>query len=113
MTPIKLALAATLFLTIASCGSDSPGYGRCLTDADVCQFQDGVSTKQQVSAALGKPYLTQSISNGGTTIEQWAYVCMPDKDSIQQVQFVFDGNGVLMAHLAQSTGNAPVVTCPP
>ena len=117
MRAIKLVLAATLLMTtIAACGgSDGSAGGRCLTDADVCGFQVGVTTKQEVRAALGNPSVTQSISDGaGGTIEQWAYLCMPDSQSLQQVQFVFDGNGVLMARLAVSTGNAPPApTCSP
>jgi outer membrane protein assembly factor BamE (lipoprotein component of BamABCDE complex) len=111
MRAIELVLAATLLMTtIASCGGDdgSAAGGRCLTDADVCQFVVGVSTKQQVRTALGNPFLTQSIADGtGGTIEQWAYICMPDQQSAQQVQFIFDADGVLMGRLAVSTGNAP------
>ena len=108
MKPIKLILAATLLLTtIASCGGGdgSAVGGRCLTDADVCQFQVGVN-----------PFVTQSISDGsGGSIEQWAYICMPDAQSAQQVQFIFDANGVLMGRLAISSGpNAPPApTCTP
>jgi outer membrane protein assembly factor BamE (lipoprotein component of BamABCDE complex) len=119
MKPIKLLLAATLLVTtVASCGGGdgSAVGGRCLTDADVCQFQVGVSTKQQIRAALGNPFVTQSISDGsGGSIEQWAYICMPDQQSAQQVQFIFDANGVLMGRLAVSSGpNAPPApTCTP
>jgi outer membrane protein assembly factor BamE (lipoprotein component of BamABCDE complex) len=118
MKPIQLILAATLLVTtIVSCGGNdgSAAGGRCLTDADVCGFQVGVTTKQQVRAALGSPFVTQTISDGaGGTIEQWAYVCMPDAQSAQQVQFIFDANGILMARLAISTGNAPPApTCTP
>jgi len=113
MKPVKLALAATLLMMIAGCDGDDGGStgvpGRCLTDADVCQFVEGASTKQQVRAALGTPFATQSISNGAAgSIEQWIYVCMPDAQSAQQVQFIFDANGVLMGRLAISSGpNAP------
>jgi outer membrane protein assembly factor BamE (lipoprotein component of BamABCDE complex) len=117
MKAIKLILAATLLMTtIASCGgNDGSAGGRCLTDADVCQFVVGVSTKQQVKAALGNPFVTQSISDGnGGTIEQWAYVCMPDSQSAQQIQFVFDASGVLMLRSGVSVGNAPPApTCSP
>lgn len=108
----KLGLVAALFVSLAACGdSDDKGGtigGRCITEAEYCQFTDGVTTKQQVQAAIGKPFATQSISSGGTSIEQWVYICMPDAMSAQQIQFVFDGNGVLMIHQAVSSGpNAP------
>jgi outer membrane protein assembly factor BamE (lipoprotein component of BamABCDE complex) len=106
----RVGLAAALFVAVAGCGGsdDSTAGGRCLSEAEICQFTDGVSTKQQVQAALGKPFASQTVSNGGVSLEQWVYVCMPDQQSVQQVQFIFDGNGVLMGHLAVSQGpNAP------
>jgi outer membrane protein assembly factor BamE (lipoprotein component of BamABCDE complex) len=107
----KIALVAALFLTLGACGDgDEKGTIRkiCFTEAEVCQFTEGVSTKQQVMAALGSPFATQTVSNGAASLEQWVYVCMPDAQSAQQVQFIFDGNGVLMGRLAVSSGpNAP------
>ena len=111
----KVGLVAALFATLAACGDgDDGGISKtCLTQAAVCQFTNGVSTKQQVQAALGKPYVSQSVSGGGTSLEQWAYLCMPDQQSAQQVQFIFDGNGVLLMTLVVSSGpNAPpAFTC--
>ena len=73
-----------------------------------------------MQAALGNPAASQTVSNGGTSIEQWVYVCMPDAQSAQQVQFVFDGNGVLFGHTAISYGperaaraDLPVTAAPP
>ena len=108
----KLALAA-LFVTMAGCGGDDKG-GRCLTEAEVCQFTEGVSTKQQVQGALGNPSLSQTISDGmGGSISQWVYMCMPGQQSVQQVQFVFDASDVLMFRAVQSVGPAapPAFTC--
>ena len=113
----RIGMIAALLVTVSSCddGNEQGTIGgRCLTEADVCQFTVNVSTKAQVQAALGKPYISQTVSNGGASLEQWAYVCMPDAQSVQQVQFVFDGNGVLLMTLAASSGpNAPPApTCP-
>ena len=111
---VRIAMAAVLLVTLAGCGGSSSAGGRCLTEADVCQFTIGVSTEQQVKAALGSPQISQSISSGGEVITQWAYICQPDPQSAEQVQFIFDGNGVLMDRLAVSTGpNAPPApSCP-
>jgi outer membrane protein assembly factor BamE (lipoprotein component of BamABCDE complex) len=107
----RTGLVAMLLLTLAGCGDgDEQGTisGRCFTEAEICQFTEGVSTKQQVRTALGSPFASQTVSNGGASLEQWVYVCMPDAQSAQQVQFIFDGNGILMGRLAISSGpNAP------
>jgi outer membrane protein assembly factor BamE (lipoprotein component of BamABCDE complex) len=104
-----MATAALMLLgAVGGCGGGSSMYGRCLTEADVCQFTIGVSTQQQVKVALGSPQISQSISSGGQVITQWVYACQPDPQSVEQVQFIFDGNGVLMERLALSSGpNAP------
>ena len=112
----KIGVVAALVVSLAACddGDDKGTFGgRCLTDAEICQFTDGVSTKQQVQAALGNPAVRQTVSNDGISIEQWIYACMPDAQSVQQVQFVFDGNGVLFGHTAVSTGPnvPPAPTC--
>ena len=113
----KIGLVAALFVGAAACGSsdDKGGAigGRCITEAEYCQLSDGVTTKQQVQALLGKPYVMQTSTGGGTTFEQWLYACMPDAMSIQEVQLIFDGNGVLMIHQAVSSGPnvPPAPTC--
>jgi len=107
----RIGMAIALFVTLGGCGDgDDKGMisKSCFTEAQICQFTEGVSTKEQVRAALGAPFASQTVSNGGASIEQWVYVCMPDAQSAQQVQFIFDGNGVLMGRLAISSGpNAP------
>jgi hypothetical protein len=110
-------LSVALLVTLAACGGDggSATGGRCLTDAEICQFTEGVSTKQQVQAALGNPPISQTVSSGDISIEQWIYFCMPDAQSFQQVQFAFDGTtGTLFGRTAVSSGpNAPPApVCP-
>ena len=113
----KIGVMAALAVSVAACGGSDNNGGvpqRCVTAAGYCQLTDGVTTKQQAQALIGMPSLSQTGSGGGTTFEQWLYVCMPDAQSVQQIQLVFDANGVLMLHQALSTGpNAPPVpTCP-
>ena len=113
----EIGLIAALAVSVAACGDSDDKGGinqRCVTEAGYCQLTDGVTTKQQAQALLGPPSVSQSSTGGGTTFEQWLYVCMPDQQSAQEIQLVFDGNGVLMFHQALSTGpNAPPLpTCP-
>jgi len=113
LVSVGTAMAAVLLGAVGGCGGGGAS-GRCLTEADVCQFTTGVSTEAQVKAALGSPQVSQTVSSGGETITQWVYVCQPGPQSVEQVQFIFDGNGVLMERLALSSGpNAPPPpTCP-
>jgi len=106
-----------LALSISACGDSSDssanqglGTGGCLTDAQICQFQKGVSTKADVQNALGnaQEYL-------GT--DAAVYICqeVAGQQIIHndQVIFSFDSNGRLqdVMVLRQGSGSTPPPTC--
>jgi hypothetical protein len=95
-------------------GSDSPSSKTCLSDQQVCQFTAGVSTTNDVRNALGPPQVSQSISNGGLAIQQWVYVCQQTSQTVDVVQFIFDGNGVLqnVGVTRSGPGTTPAPSCP-
>jgi outer membrane protein assembly factor BamE (lipoprotein component of BamABCDE complex) len=87
-------------------GSSSPNQ-MCLTDAQICQVHIGVSTENDVQAALGAPSVTQSISNGGSTLQQWVYICQKSSQSADLVQVVLDGTVVESVSVSRAGGALP------
>jgi hypothetical protein len=108
-----LAISLASVLGAAGCGGSDTPAKTCLTDQQVCQFKAGVSTTIDVRNALGPPQLSQSISNGGTSLQQWIYICQQSAQATDLVQFVFDGSGVLQAVSVtrSGTGTTPAPTC--
>lgn len=107
-----------LVLPSASCGgSDDAGGGGqglgtagCLTDDQICQFQEGVSTQDDVRNALGN---AQTYLGNSTAI----YVCQQIVGQQivhnDQVIFDFDSSGHLsdVMVLRQGTGATPAPDC--
>jgi hypothetical protein len=106
----SFVLSLSLFL-VSACGGSGGGpaglYGRCISNDEVCQFQRGVSTTAQVQAALGPPQQKQTAGSGSGSMQTWLYVCMPDAQSIYEVGFFFDANGVLVEFLVNRVGPNP------
>lgn len=82
---------------LAACGSDDPGAvglgtAGCLSDQQICQFKQGVSTKDEVQKALGNAQLYPSA-------DTWIYVCQVIAGQgvahNDMVTFDFDSSGVL------------------
>lgn len=94
------------------CGSDgtSLNAGRCLTNAEICQFTRGVSTKQQVQAKLGNAQMYVGAN-------AWAYTCQQISGQMvvhnDLVAFNFDEAGVLIdiTVLRQGSGASEPPAC--
>jgi hypothetical protein len=102
-------------VTLAACGDDGPpgavglGTAGCLSDQQICQFKEGVSTKDDVQKALGNA----QIYLGSST---WSYLCMVITSQVvrnDQVIFDFDDMGVLsnVQVLRLGTGSTPPPDC--
>jgi len=111
----SVLLGAVLSLpAFVACGSDSGtagfGTGGCLSDQQICQFKDGVSTQAEVKTALGNAQMYVGSS-------AWMYVCQ--QVSGQQiihndlVVFDFDSSGRVsdVTVLRQGTGATPPPDC--
>ena len=104
-------LALITLLTLG-CGGGGGGIsmGRCLTDAEICQFKKGVSTKQDVMSKLGnaQQYLGP---------DDWAYTCTQFDGQMlihnDLVSFTFDDAGVLssITVLRQGSGSTVPPSC--
>jgi hypothetical protein len=107
------AITLASALGAAGCGGSDTPAKTCLTDQQICQFHAGVSTTIDVRNALGPPQVSQSVSNGGASIQQWVYICQQSAQAVDLVQFVFDGSGVLqgMTVSRSGQGTTPAPTC--
>lgn len=108
-----------LALSFASCGGsdDSGGGGAqglgmagCLTDDQICQFQKGVSTKDDVKNALGNAQTYLGDSAAIYVCQQVAGMEIVHNDL---VTFDFDSSGRLsdVTVLRQGTGSTPPPDC--
>jgi outer membrane protein assembly factor BamE (lipoprotein component of BamABCDE complex) len=106
---VQRALLFGVLLLIGSCGGDD-AQGSCLTNAQICQFKKGTSTKAEVMSKLGnaQQYL-------GTDV--MIYVCQQVSGSSvvhnDIVSFSFDDKGVLedVTVLRQGSGATPPPDC--
>jgi hypothetical protein len=100
----------------SACGSDGSsgaqglGVKGCLSDAQICQFEMGVSTEMDVKANLGN---AQEFLGSST----WVYVCQQVAGMTvvhnDETIFDFDSSGVLedVTVLRQGTGATPPPNC--
>lgn len=109
-------LVSGLVLAAAAACGDSKKSDGCFSDQEICDLQamTGTLTSNQVREMFGNPSVSQSVSSGTETIQQWVYVCSQTAQSLDAVQLVFDETGVLefMQVIRQGTGVAPAPTCP-
>jgi outer membrane protein assembly factor BamE (lipoprotein component of BamABCDE complex) len=98
---------------LSACGDDdegSGGKGKCLSDAEICQFVVGVSTRDDVQKKLGNAQ-----QYFGTDVA--TYICQ--RISGQQivrndlVSFSYDANGRLedITVIRQGSGATPPPAC--
>ena len=111
--PWVLALGLAWALSASGCGGSDTPAKTCLTDQQICQFKAGMSTTIDVRNALGAPQISQSVSNGGASIQQWVYVCEMTAQTTDLVQFLFDGTGVLQGLSVTRSGQnvTPAPSC--